>query len=68
MICILGEKWRIKKEQRYICLNLVTFIVLIIFGYFVVRSSRYYSSQNFNIFFFFWGGGFIPLNTVGGNN
>lgn len=33
----------------------------------LVRSSRFYSSQNFNILKFFGGGGvFIPINRVGG--
>lgn len=56
MICILGEKMAHKKEQRYICLNLVTFIVLIIYGY-QLGQVDISLVKTLTSFLFFGGGG-----------
>lgn len=68
MICILGEKMAHKKEKIKIYLFELSCLSCFDNSWLLVRSSRIYSSQNFNIFNFFLGGGvvFIPINRVGG--
>lgn len=69
MICILGEKMAHKKEKIKMYLFELSCLSCFDNSWLLVRSSRFYSSQNFNIFkFFFLGGGwvFIPINRVGG--
>lgn len=69
MICILGEKMAHKKEKIKIYLFELSCLSCFDNSWLLVRSSRFYSSQNFNIFLFLGdgGGGFIPINRVGGN-
>lgn len=69
MICILGEKMAHKKEKIKMYLFELSCLSCFDNSWLLVRSSRFYSSQSFNILLFFLGGGgevFIPINRVGG--
>lgn len=63
MICILGEKMAHKKEKIKIYFFELSCLSCFDNSWLLVRSSRIYSSQNFNIFkIFFLGGGGIYSN------
>lgn len=57
MICILGEKMAHKKEKIKMYLFELSCLSCFDNSWLLVRSSRFYSSQNFNILLFFGGGG-----------
>lgn len=57
MICILGEKMAHKKEKTKIYLFELSCLSCFENAWLLVRSSRFCSSHNFNIFLFLGDGG-----------